>query len=123
MDHNRRGGQSVGAIGTLPSAQQQYRRHGEAGAGWVAFTAAGAVLTYLAAIVSWPLQDAAVNNFDHAIGFDWLVMSAMRYDAALAPRGLAIGLCQSAAADRPLDRLLPQVGLVARNGELSFWRC
>jgi hypothetical protein len=44
----------------------------ELGALWVAFTAAGCVLTYLAATCAWPLHDAVVNDLDNALGFDWL---------------------------------------------------
>jgi hypothetical protein len=39
---------------------------------WSAFTAVGCVLTYLCATLAQPLQDAALNEIDHAIGFDWL---------------------------------------------------
>ena len=36
------------------------------------FTAAAAVLSYLAATVAWPLQDALLARTDRAMGFDWL---------------------------------------------------
>ena len=36
-----------------------------------AFTAAGAVLTYLAASCAFPLQDVMMERLDRAIGFDW----------------------------------------------------
>lgn len=43
----------------------------EAAALWMAFTAVGCVLTYLCAASARPLQDAALADFDHALGFDW----------------------------------------------------
>ena len=82
----------------------------EAGAVWVAFTATGAVLTYLTTMYAWPLQDAAVSNFDHTIGFDWLVWRNAVLTRPLLHGILQFGLCQPAAADRPRDRLFPQVG-------------
>ena len=42
---------------------------------WIAFTAAGCVLTYLAARCALPLRDDALESLDHAVGFDWLAWS------------------------------------------------
>ena len=44
----------------------------ESAALWIAFTAAGCVLTYLCATCAMPLQDARLAGIDHAVGFDWL---------------------------------------------------
>ncbi len=43
----------------------------EIGTLWIAFTAAGCVLTYLAATSTRPLQDAAIASIDQSLGFDW----------------------------------------------------
>jgi len=43
----------------------------EAAALWIAFSAAGCVLTYLCARLDWPLRDAALVRLDRALGFDW----------------------------------------------------
>lgn len=39
---------------------------------WVAFSAAGCVLTYLGTTPAAPLQDAVLARLDRAMGFDWL---------------------------------------------------
>jgi hypothetical protein len=49
-----------------------------------AFTAAGAVLTYLAAGCAFPLQDAMMERLDRAIGFDWSAW----HDAVLLNRSI-----------------------------------
>jgi PAP2 superfamily len=51
----------------------------EAWALWYAFTAAAAVLGYLAASCVFPLQDAKMEQLDRAIGFDW----SLWHDAVL----------------------------------------
>ena len=116
---------TIGVVGGLLALSAVYRRRSstiadmaEAGAGWVAFTATGAVLTYLAAIVAWPLQDAAVSNFDHAIGFDWPV-----WRNAVLTRPLLHAVLQLAYASLLPQIVLaivyfPKVGLAERNGEL-----
>ena len=38
---------------------------------WIAFTAAGCVMTYLCATAAMPLQDMLLSRLDHAMGFDW----------------------------------------------------
>src|SRR5580692_2880774 len=72
-------GFGVGVIGPLLAISAAYRRRSarlavmaETGALWLAFTATGCVLTYLAATVVWPLQDPVLTRLDHALGFDWL---------------------------------------------------
>ncbi len=39
---------------------------------WIAFSAIGAVLTYLAATCALPLQDGLLMRYDQILGFDWL---------------------------------------------------
>jgi hypothetical protein len=118
-------GITIGVVGSLLALSAVYRRRSssiadmaEAAAVWVAFTATGAVLTYLAAIVAWPLQDAAVSNFDRAIGFDWPV-----WRNAVLTRPLLHGVLQLAYASLLPQIVLaiayfPKVGLAERNGEL-----
>jgi hypothetical protein len=118
-------GITIGVVGSLLALSAVYRRRSnsiadmaEAGAVWVAFTATGAVLTYLAAIVAWPLQDAAVSNFDHTIGFDWLV-----WRNAVLTRPLLHGILQLAYASLLPQIVLaiayfPKLGLAERNAEL-----
>ena len=118
-------GITIGVVGSLLALSAVYRRRSnsiadmaEAGAVWVAFTATGAVLTYLAAIVARPLQDAAVSNFDHTIGFDWLV-----WRNAVLTRPLLHGILQLAYASLLPQIVLaiayfPKLGLAERNAEL-----
>lgn len=70
---------SVVAILVLLALSVGYRRRNgriadmaESAALWIAFTAAGCVLTYLGATCALPLQDAALSQFDHALGFEWV---------------------------------------------------
>ena len=42
---------------------------------WIAFTAAGCVLTYLAARCALPLCDDTLESLDRAMGFDWMAWS------------------------------------------------
>src|SRR5271170_7301261 len=72
-------GVGTGLIGLLLAISAAYRRRSarlatmaETGALWLAFTATGCVLTYLAATIVWPLQDAVLSRLDHVLGFDWL---------------------------------------------------
>ena len=65
-------------IGALLALSAAFRRRNrgianmaEACALWFAFTAAVAVLTYLAASCAFPLQDVMMERLDRAIGFDW----------------------------------------------------
>ena len=55
---------------------------------WICFTAAGCVLTYLAATCARPLQDGTLASMDQALGFDWLAWR----DAVAAHRALYAGL-------------------------------
>ena len=41
------------------------------GAKWIAFTALGAVLTYLGSSLGFPLMDSAFARWDRTLGFDW----------------------------------------------------
>ncbi len=49
----------------------------ETAALWVVFTAAACTFTYLGATAGFPLQDSALADFDHAIGFEWLAWHAI----------------------------------------------
>jgi hypothetical protein len=69
----------VAAVCGLLALSVLYRRRSrtilhmiEGTALWIAFTAAGCVLTYLCATWARPLQDATLTAIDHALGFDWL---------------------------------------------------
>jgi PAP2 superfamily len=43
----------------------------------IAFAAVAAPLSYVAAAIALPLQDAAFNSMDRALGFDWKVLLAI----------------------------------------------
>jgi hypothetical protein len=112
-------------VGILLALSGVYRRRSisiadmiEACALWVALSATGAVLSYLATIYARPLQDAAVSEFDHAIGFDWLALR----NAVLARPWFHAALQLAYASLLPQIVLavayFPKVGLAARNGEL-----
>lgn len=45
----------------------------------IAFAAVAAPLSYVAASASLPLQDAALDNLDHALGFDWKGLLAVMH--------------------------------------------
>jgi hypothetical protein len=52
---------------------------------WVAFTATGCILTYLAAAVGRPLADQVFTSIDASIGFDWVAWANLvRAHPALA---------------------------------------
>jgi hypothetical protein len=55
-----------------------------------AFTAAGAVLTYLAAGCAFPLQDATMERLDRAIGFDWSAWHDAVRDRPILSRTLVL---------------------------------
>ena len=66
------------AVGILYGYTGRDRRLSDAGnyaALWVAFSAAGAIFTYLAATLAMPLRDAEFVAIDAAMGFDWLAWS------------------------------------------------
>lgn len=72
-------GLAVFAVAMLAALAGLYRRRSPAIADmaemaglWVAFSAAGCVLTYLGAMPAAPLQDAMLARLDGAMGFDWL---------------------------------------------------
>jgi hypothetical protein len=63
------------AVGVVYGYRGRNRRLGEAGnyaALWVAFSAAGAISTYLAATFAMPLRDADFIAIDASMGFHWL---------------------------------------------------
>ncbi len=66
---------SLLAVGFLYGYSGRSRRLSDAGhyaALWVAFSAAGAIFTYLAATPAMPLRDAEFIALDAAMGFHWL---------------------------------------------------
>jgi hypothetical protein len=63
------------AIGALYGYSGRSRRLSDAGhyaALWVAFSAAGAIFTYVSATIAMPLHDADFVAIDAAMGFHWL---------------------------------------------------
>ncbi len=66
------------AVGFLYGYSGRSHRLSDAGhyaALWVAFSAAGAIFTYLAATLAMPLRDAEFVAIDAAMGFHWLAWS------------------------------------------------
>jgi len=66
------------AVGLLYGFSGRDRRLSDAGnyaALWVAFSAAGAIFTYLAATLAMPLRDTEFVAIDAAMGFHWLAWS------------------------------------------------
>ena len=117
-NHNRCSGRFVGAIGSLPSAQQHYRRHGRGGRrlGGVHRHWSSAHLSHHD--VAWPLQDAAVSNFDLAIGFDWPVWHNAVLTRPLLHVVLQLAYASCCRRSSSRSPTFPKVGLAARNGEL-----
>ena len=63
------------AVGVVYGSWGRNRKLGDAGnyaALWVAFSAAGAISTYLAATFAMPLRDAQFIAIDASMGFHWL---------------------------------------------------
>ena len=116
---------AMATVGGLLALSAAYRRRSrgislmaEHAALWIAFTATGLVLTYLCAACAFPLQDAALAEFDHALGFDWL---AWRH-AVLASPALSRVLFFTYGSLMPQIALavffFPTVGLGGRGSEL-----
>jgi PAP2 superfamily protein len=64
----------LGSVGVFYSASGRNPRLADAGhyaSLWVAFSVAGAVLTYLVATLRLPLRDAELARIDAVLGFDW----------------------------------------------------
>lgn len=85
---------------------------------WICFTAAGCVLTYLAATCARPLQDGVLAGLDRALGFDWLAW----HDAVAAHRVLYAGLFLAYASLMVQTvgsvLILPALGKTGRCAEL-----
>jgi membrane-associated phospholipid phosphatase len=84
----------IGALLALSAACRRRKRRianfAEALALLCAFTAAGAVLTYLAAGCAFPLQDAMMERLDRAIGFDWSAWHDAVLDRPILSRVLVL---------------------------------
>jgi hypothetical protein len=80
------------------------------GALWIGFTAAGCVLTYLAASVPRPLIDDTLGGFDLSLGFNWPVWS----DFVLNHPGLRVPLM--AAYGSLMPQILGSLALFALAG-------
>ena len=65
----------LGAVAAIYGYTGRSARLGEVGnyaALWVAFSAVGTILTYLAATLNFPLRDSELSAIDSALGFHWL---------------------------------------------------
>jgi hypothetical protein len=63
---------AVAAIYGITGRSDRLADAGNYAALWVAFSIVGAIFTYVAATLNFPLRDSEFNAIDAALGFDWL---------------------------------------------------
>jgi len=86
----------------------------EGAALWIAFSAAGCVLTYLATTIARPLQDITVANLDQIVGFDWY-----RWYATVMTHEVLHVVLWAAYNSLPLQILFAVLALPAFGGSRS----
>jgi PAP2 superfamily protein len=87
------------------------------GALWIAFTALGCILTYLAATASRPLLDNVFTGFDSGVGFDWVAWTT--YLQSRPPLQIPLILAYNSMFPQVLGSLIlfSLAGVTARNQE------
>lgn len=90
----------------------------ETAALWIAFSAAGCVLTYLCASDSRPLQDAVISDLDHAAGFDWWAWYRFVLDRPFLHGVLSVAYASLLPQILLAVLYLPAMGRAERNIEL-----